>query len=260
MSESTAVATTGGHLSGKVAVVAGGARGMGASTARVFAAHGAVVIVADLLAEQGQKVAEECAALTPGAVFRQLDATSERDWSALASEVRSRWGRVDTLFNSVGVNDRNGILDTEIETWSRTLNINVSSMFLGLKTIVPTMDPARGGSVIHVGSTSSVIGTPFAAYTASKFAVRGLGKVAALEFAPRRVRVNTICPGLTRTEFNDGQPYVDAMERSVPLGRAASPSDIAELALYLASDASSYVTGQDIVVDGGMSMPVTRMS
>ena len=246
-----------GILEGKGALIVGGARGrsMGAAEARRFAEEGAAVIVADLLDERGEELVAEIVASGGKARYRHLDATNEEDWHATVAALEEWNGTVDILVNNVGISDRQAIMNTPLADWTKTLNVNATSMFLGVKSVVPAMRRAGGGSIVNIGSNSSVTGTPFAAYCASKWAVRGLGKVAALEFAGDGIRVNTLCPGFILTELNEGQPFIDALARSVPLGRAGTTVEIADLALYLASDASRYITGQDIVIDGGLSMP-----
>jgi 3alpha(or 20beta)-hydroxysteroid dehydrogenase len=169
-------------------------------------------------------------------------------------------GTIDVLVNNVGTNDRNSIMTTDLATWNDTFRTNATTMFLGIKADAPTMKKAWRGSIVNIGSTSSVTGTPYAAYSSSKWAMRGLGKIAALEFAEFGIRVNTVCPGLIINEFNEGQPYIEALKQSVPMKRSGSSEEVAHLSLYLASDVSGYVTGQDIVLDGALSMPTYVLS
>lgn len=242
-------------LAGKAVLNVGGARSIGAAEARLFASEGASVLVADILDERGKQLVEEIVASGGDARYIRLDARREKDWDRAVAELLAWRGTIDVLVNNVGINDRNDIMSTSLEDWNNTFETNSTSMFLGIKAVVPTMRKARRGSIINIGSTSSVTGTPFAAYCASKWAMRGIGKVAAREFAADGIRVNTLCPGFILNEFNETQPYVDALRDSVPMKRAGSSDEVAHLALYFASDVSSYVTGQDVVIDGALSMP-----
>ena len=240
-------------LAGKQAIVTGGARGIGAAIATLFAAEGAAVVIADILAERGEALADEIGRAGGSAVFRRLEVSSERDWADLAAEASTRFGPIDILVNNAGINDRLSVLGTTAESWRRVMAVNLDGMLFGMQAVVPAMREGGGGSIVNMASAAGLAGTGFAAYSASKWAIRGLTRCAALEFARWRIRVNTICPGLVVTELNEGQPYLEPVARANPLGRAATVDDIARLALFLASDASAYVTGQDHVIDGGTS-------
>ncbi|MGI4812657.1 MAG: SDR family NAD(P)-dependent oxidoreductase [Janthinobacterium lividum] len=245
----------GNILSGKAVLNVGAARSIGAAEARLFASEGASVLVADILDDRGSQLVEEINAAGGKARYIHLDARKEADWTRAVDELLNWCGTIDVLVNNVGINDRNTIMSTTLADWNAIFETNSTSMFLGIKAVVPAMKKAGKGSIINIGSTSSVTGTPFAAYSSSKWAMRGLGKIAAMEFAADGIRVNTLCPGFILTEFNEKQPYVEALRQSVPMRRAGSADEVAHLALYFASDASSYVTGQDVVIDGALSMP-----
>ncbi|WP_167481137.1 SDR family NAD(P)-dependent oxidoreductase [Acidovorax cavernicola] len=242
-------------LQDKAVLNVGAARSIGAAEAKLFAAEGAYVLVADILDERGQQLVDEINANGGNARYIHLDARRESDWQVAVSELVAWRGTVDVLVNNVGTNDRNDIMSTSLADWNSTFETNSTTMFLGIRAVVPTMRKAKRGSIINIGSTSSVTGTPFAAYCSSKWAMRGIGKVAAREFAADGIRVNTLCPGFILNEFNETQPYVNALRDSVPMKRSGTSEEVAHLALYFASDVSSYVTGQDVVIDGALSMP-----
>lgn len=232
------------RLSGRVALVTGGLGGLGAATASLFAREGATVIATDLHPGPAEP--------PPGAVYRSLDVTDEASWRALASEVRS----VDVLVHCAGIAMSKPLLETSLEEFQRVQLTNTTGTFLAIRTVAPLM--RSGGSIVTLSSINGVLGTTgLAAYGASKFAVRGLTRVAALELAEAGIRVNTICPGSIDTRITDGADFADtdwaAYTATIPLGRRGVPADVAELALYLASDASAYVTGAEFVVDGGIT-------
>lgn len=240
-------------LAGRVAIVTGGARGIGAAIARTLAGEGATVIVADILKERGEALAEEIRASGGRAVFYRLDVAVEGDWAKLAAAAGEHAGRIDILVNNAGINDRLSVMATDAESWRRVMAVNLDGMLFGMRAVAPVMRDGGGGSIVNMASAAGLAGTGFAAYSASKWAIRGLTRCAALEFAPWRIRVNAICPGLVVTELNEGQPYLEPVAKANPMGRAGTVDDIARLALFLASDASAYVTGQDHVIDGGMT-------
>jgi 3alpha(or 20beta)-hydroxysteroid dehydrogenase len=250
-----------GSLAGKVALVTGSARGLGAGIARLFATEGAAVVIADILDERGEALAAEIEAGGGKALYRHLDVTSEDDWAEAVDATTQRFGRIDVLVNDAGIHDRRGIIDIDLEGWRKTMSVNLDGMLLGMRAAAPVIREAGGGSIVNMSSAAGLAGTAFPAYSASKWAVRGLTRCAALEFAPWNIRVNAICPGLVVTELNQGQPYLEPVIKANPLGRAGTVEDIAKLALFLASDASAYVTGQDHVIDGGTTagLPLARV-
>jgi 3alpha(or 20beta)-hydroxysteroid dehydrogenase len=248
-------------LAGKVALVTGSARGIGAGIARLFAAEGASVAITDILDDRGLALAVEIEGGGGKAGYLHLDVTSEQDWANAVDATTERFGRLDVLVNDAGIHDRRGIIDIDLESWRKVMAVNLDGMLLGMRAAAPAMRDAGGGSIVNMSSAAGLSGTAFPAYSASKWAVRGLTRCAALEFAPWNIRVNAICPGLVVTELNQGQPYLEPVIRANPLGRAGTVEDIARLALFLATDASAYVTGQDHVIDGGTTagLPLARV-
>lgn len=236
------------RLSGKSAIVTGAASGMGAAEARAFAAEGATVTVADVDADAGARVAEEC-----GGRFHPLDVTDAAQWHALVTSVEQACGSVDVLVNNAGIVAWGGVTDLDEETLRRVLDVNTIGPFLGMRAVVPAMERAGGGSIVNIGSTAAFVGGPKAlGYTASKWAVRGMTKAAALELAPLGIRVNAVHPGLIRTPMSGAAG--DRTSGTPPLGRLGTPADVAAIVVHLASDESAYTTGADHVVDGGRTV------
>jgi 3alpha(or 20beta)-hydroxysteroid dehydrogenase len=240
-------------LNGRVAVVTGAAQGQGAAEARLLAAHGARVVITDLK-DEGRALAEDISDATPGgAEFIRLDVTDEQGWGALAEDLRRRHGRLDVLVNNAGVAFRYGLMETTRENFERVLDVNLVGPFLAMRTLAPLMRDSGGGSIINVGSAAGMTGHFSAAYSASKWGLRGITKVAAMEFAPWDIRVNAIHPGIVNTALVPGDTaFPRAMTRFTPLGRAAEVEDIAPLVLFLAGDGSRFITGSDLPVDGGL--------
>jgi 3alpha(or 20beta)-hydroxysteroid dehydrogenase len=244
-----------GQLEGKVALVSGAARGMGAAEARLFASEGAKVLLGDVLDEEGARTAAE---IGESAHFVHLDVTSEDDWVAAVAEAESRFGRLDVLVNNAGIL-RFGLLeDTSLEDFELVVRVNQTGTFLGMKSAVPALRRAGGGSIVNISSLAGIQGVGGAvAYTASKFAVRGMTKVAALELGSASIRVNSVHPGGVETPMTQplgGAPSDDASGfRGSPIPRIGRPDEVAHLVLWLASDRSSYCTGSEFVVDGGAS-------
>lgn len=240
---------TGGRLEGKVALITGAARGQGEAEARLFVAEGASVVLADVLDEEGAKVA---ASLGPSAAYVHLDVGSESDWAAAVSLAESSFGPVSVLVNNAGVLLFQAIHKTTLEEWERVQRVNVTGTFLGIKSVTRSMTSAGGGSIVNISSTAGLQGLPYVgAYVASKWAVRGLTKTAAIDLGPRGIRVNSVHPGGIDTPMVAGTDKDAPFYKRLPVSRMGSPDEVARAVLFLASDESSYTTGAELAVDGG---------
>jgi len=243
-----------GRLDGKVAIISGGARGQGEAEARLFAAEGASVLIGDVLEQEGHAVA---GALQGAAAFERLDVRSEADWASVVSSAVERWGRVDVLVNNAGIFRMASLTTTPVDVWHQVMEVNATGVYLGMKAVAPLMMEQRGGSIVNISSIAGLRGAGMAfAYSASKWAVRGMTKSAAQELAGYGIRVNSIHPGIIDTamlqEF-DAAGVRQAVRDRIPMGAEASPDEVARLALFLASDDSRYSTGSEFVIDGGMT-------
>ncbi|MDQ4086350.1 MAG: glucose 1-dehydrogenase [Actinomycetota bacterium] len=243
-----------GRLNGKVALVTGAARGQGAAVARRFVDEGARVVVADVLDDVGKETAS---ALGDAAYFRHLDVSNEHEWASAVDEAVGTFGRVDVLVNNAGVLHFAAIADQTVEDFQRLFSVNQLGAFLGIRAVAPVMAGQGGGSIVNVSSIEGLAGAPFLiAYNATKFAIRGMTKTAALELGSSRVRVNSVHPGLIDTGMTravaggDGADLEKACRR-LPVRRAGRPEDITGIMTFLASDESAYCTGSEFVVDGG---------
>jgi cyclopentanol dehydrogenase len=245
------------RLEGKVAIISGGARGMGAVEARLFAKEGAKVVIADILEDEGRKLEAEIEAAGGKALFVRLDVTSESAWQdAVATAVR-RFGKLDVLVNNAGISGRGKVEDTTVEDWDRVMAVNAKGVFLGTKAAIPAMRQAGGGSIINISSQLGLVGTEHSSpqYQASKGAVRLLTKATAIQYAKAGIRVNSVHPGPIVTPMNetaraDPERYQMMLSR-IPMGRYGQPEEVAYGVLYLASDESAYMTGSELVIDGG---------
>ena len=245
------------RLEGKVAIVTGGASGMGASTAKVFAREGAKVVVADQLDDEGKKVAAEIVAANGAASFRHLDVTNEASWRDIVEATVKEFGKLDILVNNAGISG-SAVDDLyDMEAWDKIMGVNARGAFLGMKYAIPEMRKAGGGSIVNISSISGVTGQRgiHGAYNASKGAVRTLTKVGAVQHGRQNIRVNSVHPGLMppmRTSGRTADPAVRAkMLEQVPLGRDGRVEEVAHAVLFLASDEASYITGAELYVDGG---------
>ena len=246
-----------GRMDGKVALISGGGRGQGAAEARLFASEGAKVVIGDVLDAEGARVAADIAESGADALFVHLDVTSEEDWRTAVETAVSNFGKLDVLVNNAGIWRRGKVEETSLEDWDAVLDVNAKGVFLGTKIAIPEMRKAGGGSVINISSTAGLVGGPRStAYTASKGAVRLLTKATAIQYAGEGIRANSIHPGPIETpmieEVWQGSDYSreESLART-PLGRIGTPDDIAYGALFLASDESSFMTGSELVIDGG---------
>ncbi|GFG64961.1 3-alpha-(or 20-beta)-hydroxysteroid dehydrogenase [Mycobacterium kubicae] len=234
------------RLTGKVAIVSGGARGMGAAHVRAMVAEGAKVVSGDILHDEGKAVVAD---LGGAARYVDLDVTDPDRWNAAVQTALSEFGGVDILVNNAGIINVGTLEDYALAEWQRILDINLTGVFLGIQAVVKPMKAAGRGSIINISSIEGLAGTIAChGYTATKFGVRGLTKSAALELGPNGIRVNSIHPGLIRTPMTEWVP--DDLFQTA-LGRAAEPQEVSNLVVYLASDESSYSTGSEFVVDGG---------
>lgn len=241
------------ELEGRVAIVTGGARGQGAAEARRLGIEGTAVLVCDVLAPEGEAFVAELAAQGIEARFRTLDVTNPADWSQTIDAARAWKGRLDILINNAGIINRSTVSATEPDAWERVLKVNLTGAFLGIRAAVPLMEETGGGSIVNISSNSAFSGHYDPAYTASKWGLRGLTRSAAMEYAARGIRVNAVCPGLVVTALNAASPHLQPMIGMTPMGRSGTPEEIAELVLFLASDRSAFITGEDFVIDGGFT-------
>jgi 3alpha(or 20beta)-hydroxysteroid dehydrogenase len=245
-----------GRLDNKVVMITGGARGQGAEEGRLFASEGATVVLADVLDDLGRSAAAQIERAT----YVHLDVRSESEWQTTVDAVVARHGYIDVLVNNAAVDLAKRFEQTTLDDWERVVSINQTGVFLGMRTVARAMmADNRGGSIINISSVAGLEGVKGrAAYGSTKWAVRGMTKIGALEWGDRGIRVNSIHPGIIETPMTAGlRAFTDAdvrarTERNIPLGRVGQPIDIANMALFLASDESAYCTGQEFTVDGGV--------
>lgn len=258
----------GKRLLDKVAIVSGGASGIGAETARQFGRHGARVVVSDLNSNLGHAVVEEINASGATAIFKNLDVIDEAQWAELMAETEAEFGKVDVLANVAGISGRDptqefdpkGMMleDMTLETWNKVMDVNSTGVYLGTKHAIAPMRRAGGGAVINISSICGIVGSfGSPAYNASKGAVRIFSKAAAIQYAPEGIRVNSIHPGFVDTPLTEqihAHPEgAKSRHDATPLGRLGQPVDIAMGCVYLASDEAAWVTGSELVIDGGMT-------
>ena len=246
------------RLEGKVAVISGGARGLGAAEARLFAQEGAKVVIGDILDAEGAQLAAAISGPSGDAQFVHLDVTNEDDWSQAIGAAVASYGKLDVLVNNAGIWRRGNVLETTVDHWDAVFGINAKGVFLGTKLAIPEMRKAGGGSIINISSTAGLGGSKnTTAYSSSKGAVRLLTKATAIQYGAEGIRANSIHPGPIDTAMGE-QVWPDAeqkkaAEAETAMGRIGSAQDIAYGALYLASDESSFVTGSELVIDGGLT-------
>ena len=245
------------RLEGKVAIISGGARGMGAAEAKLFAREGAKVIICDVLEDEGRQTEAEINEVGGDAVFVKLDVTSQDEWENAVNTAIERFGKLDILVNNAGIIVQSTIEDMTVELWDKVMDVNAKGVFLGTKTAIPHMKEAGGGSIVNISSISGIVGQDNvnAGYNASKGAVRIFTKAAAVQYAKENIRVNSIHPGPIATPMTaegraDPERVALTLDRT-PLGRYGEPEEVANAVVFLASDEASYVTGSEIVVDGG---------
>ncbi len=246
------------RLEGKVALVSGGARGQGAVEAKLFASEGAKVVIGDILDEQGRQIEAEIAEAGGDATYVHLDVTREADWQEAVRTATEDYGKLNILVNNAGILIRKGVEETTGEDWDRIMDVNAKGVFLGTKAAIPAMRAAGGGSIINISSIAGMIGGPgSSAYTATKGAVRILTKSTAVQYAVEGIRCNSVHPGLIYTDMTrdtlDTPEGDRAWRARVPMGRLGNSDDVAKGVLFLASDESSYMTGSELVIDGGIT-------
>lgn len=236
-----------GRVDDKVALISGGARGMGAADARMLVAEGAKVVIGDILDAEGAALAEELGA---SARYVHLDVTSAEDWKTAVDTALEAFGKLNVLVNNAGIVQLAPLKTLDVERWQKVLDVNLTGPLLGTKAVIDPMVAAGGGSIINVSSIEGMRGAAWVhSYVASKWGLRGLTKSTALELAPEKIRVNSIHPGFIRTPMTKHLP--DDMV-TAPMGRAGTPDEVAAFVVFLASDESSFSTGSEYVVDGGL--------
>ncbi|MEC7748466.1 MAG: glucose 1-dehydrogenase [Chloroflexota bacterium] len=246
------------RLEGKVALISGGARGMGAEEARIFAREGAKVIIGDISEDEGKAVKAQIAEAGGQALFVRLDVTEESDWTNAVNQAVSRFGKLDILVNNAGISSRAFTDDTAIDAWDKIMEVNSKGVFLGTRAAVPKMLEAGGGSIINISSIMGLVGSAggHPAYNASKGAVRIFSKAMAVRHGKDDIRVNSVHPGLM-PPMASGIAYDQEQRRGsleqTPLGREGRIEEVANAVLFLASDEASYITGAELAVDGGFT-------
>jgi 3alpha(or 20beta)-hydroxysteroid dehydrogenase len=241
------------RLKGKVILISGGARGQGAAEARLFVAEGARIVIGDVLEPEGRQLTSE---LGDAAVFVRQDVTQERDWGT-AINAADKLGGLHGLVNNAGIYQPRTLMETDTELFERHMRVNQLGCFLGMKAVVPLMERSGGGSIVNISSVAGLRGSPGAiAYSATKWALRGMTKAAAIDLAPRRIRVNSVHPGPIDTEMLKVRTPEQNQQRLqlVPMKRMGTAEEVASLVLFLLSDESGYVTGAEVAIDGGATL------
>lgn len=241
-----------GRLNGKVAIITGGARGMGASHVRKFISEGAKVVFTDLNEEGGQALAAE---LGKNVKFVKQDVTKAADWETVVAETEKTFGFANVLVNNAGISMSKSLFEMTEADYRKIVDINQVSIFLGMKAVLPLMQKAGHGSIVNISSINGLVGGAVG-YTDTKFAVRGITKAAALQLASLGIRVNSVHPGVIETPMvteGDAFETIKEFSKHIPIRRAAQSEEVSNLVLYLASDESSYSTGSEFVVDGGLT-------
>lgn len=253
------------RLAGKVAIITGGASGIsgrlmgfGGATAWAFAREGASVVISDINEELGEKTASQIRQSGVEAVFYKLDVTNEKEWGNCVETTVSRFGKIDILVNNAGTASRTSVEDTTIEIWDSQMEVHAKGTFLGTRTVIPEMKNGGGGSIVNVSSIFGIIGSPSStAYHAAKGSILAFTKATAIQYARENIRVNSILPGYFDTpmseQFSSDVDLVNRWKESVPMNRFGKAEEVASGILYLSSEESSYVTGTELVIDGGVT-------
>ena len=244
------------RLENKVALISGGGRGMGAVEARMFAREGARVVIGDVLEDEGRRTEAEINESGGECVFVRLDVTSEESWQTAVSEAVDRFGKLDILVNNAGIYRTNNVTETSSEEWDQVMDINAKGVFLGTKAAIPAMRDNGSGSIVNISSVAGLVGNLMSsAYTASKGAVRLLTKSTAIQYARDGIRCNSVHPGTIVTQMTEGMlandDYRNDRINRTPIGRLGTAEDVAYGVLFLASDEASFMTGSELVIDGG---------
>ena len=243
------------RLEGKVALISGGARGLGAAAVRLFASEGAKVGIGDIREEQACALESELRESGSDVMYVGLDVTDEEQWADAVHQMMTVYGRLDILVNNAGILEHGLVEETSAESWDRTMDVNSRGVFLGTRAAIPAMRESGGGSIVNISSVAGLIGGFMTAYNASKGAVRLLTKSTAVQYAAENIRVNSVHPGPTETDMLDvffrEEGAREARAADTPIPRLGKPEDIAYGVLFLASDESSYMTGAELVIDGG---------
>jgi 3alpha(or 20beta)-hydroxysteroid dehydrogenase len=238
-----------GRVAGKVALITGGARGMGAAHARTLASEGARVVIADVLDEPGREVAEK---IGDAAHFQHLDVTNPDQWRRAVDAAVDKFGRLDTLVNNAGIVKMAPLRGSSLADWQQVIDVNLTGAYLGMRYAMEPMITVGGGSIINISSVEGLAGSAHLhAYVAAKFGLRGITKSAAVELAAHNIRVNSIHPGLVHTPLSEG--VTEAFMAPIPLRRGAAAEEISQFVVFLASDECTYATGAEFVVDGGLT-------
>lgn len=239
-------------LQSKRILVTGGARGMGRSHVEHLTSLGARVLLGDVLDAEAIAVTEQLRSLGRDVIFSHLDVTAERDWHRATDIADQQWGGLDGLVNNAGVTGVWGGPEEDLEAWSRTIAVNQTGAYLGIRHVAPRLRAAGGGSIVNISSILGFVGDgDYFAYSASKGALRQMARAAALKYAPAGIRINAVCPGMVRTPMNDEEADADGYVADTPLKRMAEPIEVSKAVAFLLSDDASYITGSDLVVDGG---------
>lgn len=240
------------RLSGKVAIITGGARGMGAAHVRRFVEEGAKVVFTDINEEVGEKLASE---LGDNTLFVKHDVTDEAGWQEVIEKAEAAFGPVNVLVNNAGISMSKSIFDMSVEDYKKIIDINQVSVFLGIKAVLPSMQKAEGGSIVNISSMNGIVGGAVG-YTDSKFAVRGMTKAAALQVGHLGIRVNSVHPGVIETPMvteGDAVEQIEEFAKQIPMRRMAQSEEVTNMVLFLASSESSYSTGAEFIIDGGLT-------